>query len=104
MSNPIYIVICGTKEPYVAERDLKDMGREETIKQLAAGEWGDINDSGRFSMSRFRVSSIIEVGSDRDTTDEFIAAARLLMEANNAPADRAYAQDHVRDLHKHEVA
>jgi hypothetical protein len=71
----IYLVICGTKEPYVAERDLKDMGREETIKDLARGEWGNV-----LTGERLRVSSIIEVGTDRDVTDEFKAAALLQME------------------------
>jgi hypothetical protein len=71
----IYLVICGTKEPYVAERDLKDMGREETIKDLARGEWGNV-----LTGERLRVSSIIEVGTDRDVTDEFKAAALMQME------------------------
>lgn len=79
MPNSIYIVICGTKEPYVAERVLKDMGREETIKQLAAGEWGSVNGE------RFMVSSIIEVGTDRDVTDEFTAAALMQMDSYRTP-------------------
>lgn len=80
MANSIYLVICGTREPYVAERDLKDMGREETIKSLAAGEWGDL-----MTGHRFTVSSIIEVGTDRDVTDEFKAAALLLMDSYRTP-------------------
>lgn len=79
MTNQIYIVICGTREPYVAERNLEDMTRERTIADLAAGEWGDINGN------RFRVSSIIEVETGADRTDEFIAAALLLMDGYNAP-------------------
>lgn len=75
----IYLVICGTRQPYVAERDIADMGREETIKSLAAGEWGDINGD------RFMVSSIIEVGTDRDVTDEFIAAALTEMDSYRTP-------------------
>jgi hypothetical protein len=74
MSN-LYLVICGTREPYVAERDLKDMGREETIRDLARGEWGNV-----LTGERYRVSSIIEIGSDRDVTDEFKAAALMQME------------------------
>jgi hypothetical protein len=73
MSN-LYLVICGRNELYVPERDLLDMTREETINDLAAGEWGDINGN------RFRVSSIIEIGTDRDVTKEFIAAALLQMD------------------------
>ena len=96
MANPIYIVICGHSEPYVAERNLADMGREETILQLSRGEW---TYNGRCS-----VSSIIEVGTDKDVTDEFMTAARLLKEADAAPIDRqAAAWDHVRDLRKHEA-
>ncbi len=76
MANHLYLIICGRSEPYVAERDLKDMGREETIKQLAAGEWGSIDGD------RFMVSSIIEVDSGADRTDEFIEAARMLMDSN----------------------
>jgi hypothetical protein len=74
MSN-LYLVICGAHEPYVAERDLKDMGREETIRDLARGEWGNV-----LTGERYRVSSIIEIGSDRDVTDEFKTAALLQME------------------------
>ena len=74
MSN-LYLVICGSREPYVAERDLKDMGREETIRDLARGEWGNV-----LTGERYRVSSIIEIGSDRDVTDEFKTAALMQME------------------------
>jgi hypothetical protein len=70
----LYLVICGRKELYVAERDLADMTRERTISDLAAGEWGDINGD------RFIVSSIIEIGTDRDVTKEFIAAAMMQMD------------------------
>jgi hypothetical protein len=72
----IYLVICGTKEPYVAERDLKDMGREGTINDLARGEWGNV-----LTGERLRVSSIIEVGTDRDVTDEFTSAAIMQMDS-----------------------
>jgi hypothetical protein len=71
----LYLVICGNREPYVAERDLKDMGREETIRDLARGEWGNIQTGDRVSLS-----SIIEIGTDKDVTDEFKAAALMLME------------------------
>jgi hypothetical protein len=71
----LYLVICGSREPYVAERDLKDMGREETIRDLARGEWGNV-----LTGERYRVSSIIEIGSDRDVTDEFKTAALMQME------------------------
>jgi hypothetical protein len=74
MSN-LYLVICGSREPYVAERDLKDMSREETIRDLARGEWGNILTGDRVSLS-----SIIEIGSDKDVTEEFKAAALMLME------------------------
>ena len=79
MPSHIYIVICGTREPYVAERDLKDMGREETIKQLAAGEWGSVHGE------RFMVSSIIEVGTDKDVTEEFKTAALMQMDSYRTP-------------------
>jgi hypothetical protein len=74
MSN-LYLVICGKQNPYVAERDLADMTREETIRDLARGEWGNILTGERVSLS-----SIIEIGSDKDVTDEFTAAALMLME------------------------
>lgn len=80
MSSQLYLVICGARDPYVAERDLKDMGREETIRDLARGEWGDL-----MTGKRFNVSSIIEVGTDRDCTDEFKAAALLLMDSYRTP-------------------
>jgi hypothetical protein len=79
MSSQIYLVICGTREPYVPERDIKEMGREETIKSLAAGEWGDIN--GR----RFMVSSIIEIDTGADRTKEFIEAAKHQMDSYRTP-------------------
>jgi hypothetical protein len=71
----LYLVICGSREPYVAERDLKDMSREETIRDLARGEWGNILTGDRVSLS-----SIIEIGTDKDVTEEFKAAALMLME------------------------
>lgn len=80
MTHPIYLVICGTRDPYVAERDLKDMGREETIRDLARGEWGNI-----LTGERCRLSSIIEVGTDRDVTDEFKTAALMLMDSYRTP-------------------
>jgi hypothetical protein len=92
MTNHLYIVFCGTKEIYVAERDLVDMTREETINDLAAGEWGDIN--GR----RFMVSSIIELETGADRTEEFIAAARLQMDSDRTPSRREWEADHKRDL------
>lgn len=85
MSNSIYLIICGTREPYVAERDLKDMGREATIRDLAAGEWGDIDSN------RFRASSVIEVGTEADRTQEFIDAARMLKGSYRTPYSREEA-------------
>jgi hypothetical protein len=79
MTNSIYLVICGTREPYVAERDLADMTRERTIADLAAGEWGDL------ATERCKVSSIIEVETGADRTNEFIAAALLQMDSLRSP-------------------
>ncbi|QPF86994.1 hypothetical protein IC762_12140 [Bradyrhizobium genosp. L] len=93
----IYLVICGHNEPYVAERDLKDMSREGTIRDLARGEWGNIRSGERVSLS-----SIIEVGSDKDVTDEFIAAASMYLDSL-VPADLQAARfDHARDLRKNQ--
>jgi hypothetical protein len=82
MSNSLFIVICGTREPYVAERDLKDMGREETINDLARGEWGNV-----LTGERLRVSSIIEMGTDRDVTKEFMDAAARQIDAYSTAAE-----------------
>lgn len=82
MSNSIFLVICGTKEPYVAERELVDMTREGTINDLARGEWGNLQTN-----ERYRVSSIIEIGTDRDVTEEFEAAALRQMEACSIAAE-----------------
>lgn len=97
MTSQLYLVINGTREQYVAERNLSDMTRERTISDLAAGEWGDINGD------RFMVSSIIEIDSGADRTQEFIDAALLLMEADRPPS-AAYARDHALDLRKHAEA
>ena len=75
----IYLVFCGTREVYVAERDLKDMTREGTINDFARGEWGNLQTN-----ERYRVSSIIEIGTDRDVTEEFETAALLQMESLEA--------------------
>jgi len=97
MSNKVYLVICGTREPYVAERDLKDMGREETIRDIARGEWGSINGQ------RFMISSIIEVGTEKDVTDEFVAAASMYLDSLT-PADRiANTRDHNNKLAREAV-
>jgi hypothetical protein len=92
MTNPIYVIICGGREPYIAERDLEHSTRERTIADLAAGEWGDID--GR----RFMVSSIIELETGADRTEEFIAAARLQMDSDRIPSRREWEADHKRDL------
>ena len=89
MSN-IYVVFCGTKEIYVAERDLADMTRERTIADLAAGGWGDIDGH------RFMVSSIIELETGADRTDEFIEAAKHQMEAVRPPNAAEWNADHRR--------
>jgi len=47
----------------------------EMVRDLARGEWGNLMTGDRVSLS-----SIIEIGSDRDVTDEFKAAALLQME------------------------
>jgi hypothetical protein len=82
MPSSLYLVICGTRDPYVAERDLKDMDREGTINDLARGEWGNV-----LTGERYRVSSIIEVGTDRDVTAEFEAAAKMQIDAYSAAAE-----------------
>ncbi len=87
MSSQLYLVICGSRDPYVAERYLKDMGREQTISDLAAGEWGDIDGD------RFMVSSIVELGSDKDVTDEFINCARMLSDSYRTPYSAQNAID-----------
>lgn len=90
MTNHLYVVICGGREPYFAERDLEHASRERTIADLAAGEWGDID--GR----RFMVSSIIELETGADRTDEFIDAAKHQMEAVRPPNAADWNADHRR--------
>jgi hypothetical protein len=91
MTNPIYVIICGGREPYIAERDIEHSTRERTVADLAAGEWGAIDGN------RFMVSSIIELETGADRTDEFIELAKHQMEAVRPPnvaewnADRARA-------------
>lgn len=87
MSSQLYLVICGSRETYVAERYLCNMGREQTISDLAAGEWGDIDGD------RFMVSSIVELGSDKDVTDEFINCARMLSDSYRTPYSAQNAID-----------
>jgi hypothetical protein len=82
MPSSLFLVICGTREPYVAERNLQDMDREGTINDLARGEWGNV-----LTGERYRVSSIIEVGTDRDVTAEFEAAAKMQIDAYSAAAE-----------------
>ncbi len=79
MNSQIYIVICGGREPYIAERDIEHSTRERTIADLAAGEWGAIGGN------RFMVSSIIELETGADRTDEFIEAAKYQMDAYSNP-------------------
>jgi hypothetical protein len=82
MSNHLYIVICGTRDPYIAERDLQDSDREGTINDLARGEWGNV-----LTGERLRVSSIIEMGTDRDVTKEFMDAAARQIDAYATAAE-----------------
>ena len=91
MSN-IYVVICGSRDPYIAERDLEHSTRERTIADLAAGEWGSIGGN------RFMVSSIIELETGADRTDEFIDAAKHQMEAVRPPNAAEWNADHRRAM------
>lgn len=79
MTNQLYVVICGGREPYFAERDLEHSTRERTIADLAAGEWGSIGGN------RFMVSSIIELETGADRTKEFIEAAKHQMDSYRTP-------------------
>lgn len=88
----VYIVICGTRDQYIAERDLERSTREATIADLAAGEWGAIGGT------RFMVSSIIELETGSDKTAEFIDAAKHQMEAVCSPNDAEWQADHRRAM------
>jgi hypothetical protein len=79
MTNPIYVIICGGREPYIAERDIEHSTRERTIADLAAGEWGAIGGN------RFMVSSIIELETGSDKTAEFIELAKHQMDSYRTP-------------------
>lgn len=40
---PLYLVLCGKHiDEYAPERDVKDMGREATIKDIAAGQFENL--------------------------------------------------------------
>lgn len=95
MSN-IYVVICGNRDQYIAERDLERSTREATIADLAAGEWGAIGGS------RFMVSSIIELETGADRTAEFIDLAKHQMEAVCHPNNAEWQADHRRAYQKAE--
>jgi hypothetical protein len=88
----IYIIICGGRDQYIAERDLERSTREATIADLAAGEWGAIGGN------RFMVSSIIELETGADRTQEFIDAAKHQMEAVRPPNAAEWNDDHRRAM------
>jgi hypothetical protein len=57
--SPLYLVLCGQHiDEYAAERDVNDMDRETTIRDIAAGEFETL-------------SRVIEIGTGADVTKDF---------------------------------
>ena len=59
---PQYLVICGSLEPYVVEREVKDCNWDRTVNQI-----GEMQFEG--------LRSVIEIGTGRDVTSAIVAAA-----------------------------
>ncbi len=62
LSTPLYIVICGRIEPYSVERNLPDMTFDETVKDIARGEFTNLR-------------QVIEVSTGADVTERAVRAA-----------------------------
>src|SRR4051812_44645652 len=61
-SQPAYLVICGRIEFYCAERNVPDMSRESTVRDIADMQFENLH-------------SVIEVGTGRDVTAELVGEA-----------------------------
>lgn len=59
---PAYLVIAGRIEPYSVERNLADMSWDETVKDIARGEFTNLR-------------SVIEVSTGADVTEKAVRAA-----------------------------
>jgi hypothetical protein len=59
-----YIVFCGSKEPYIRERNSDELDRASTIRQLAEGQ---------FDVPSKIVEYDLESGKCRDVTTELAA-------------------------------
>lgn len=55
----LYLVLCGQHiDEYAPERELKDMGRAETIKDIATGQFENL-------------TRVLEIGTGTDVTADF---------------------------------
>lgn len=59
-----YIVFCGSKEPYIRERNADELDRTSTIRQLAEGQ---------FDVPHKVIEYDLESGACRDVTRELAA-------------------------------
>lgn len=62
MTNQLYIVFCGQLEPYSVERRLPDMSWNETVRDIARGEFSNL-------------SKVVEVATGEDVTAKAVRAA-----------------------------
>lgn len=59
---PHYIVICGSLEPYITERNVEDATWAATVRDVADGQF-------------MRLTRVLELGTGRDVTDRIVREA-----------------------------
>lgn len=66
MNQPLYIVLAGQIEVYCAERNLPDMTWDATVRDIARGEFRNLN-------------RVVEVSTGADVTERAVRAAADLV-------------------------
>lgn len=68
---PFYVVICGSMEPIIAERDIADCDWAGTVKDIAEGQFENLN-------------MVLEIGTGRNVAERMVREAAELRAHNGA--------------------
>jgi hypothetical protein len=94
----IYVVVSAHKDgALLSERNVCDLDRATTIKDIATGQFGEVD--------QVLECNPVE-GTCRDVTDDILTAVEAFDSEDGLlhPHPQFAAWDHARDLRKHEVA
>jgi hypothetical protein len=84
-TQPLYLVLCGRKiDEYAPERDVKDMDRAGTIKDIADGQFENL-------------TRVLEIGSGADVTADLAKDVMTIWARSGEPL--SYSQYQFVELH-----